>query len=78
MTVRSFLKELAENLFGPLIRIELISGVVIVGTDGDTVSTSPEKSEIRGGRSTHAIWAGRSKYKLLGEITVLVDAGSGC
>ena len=67
-----------KPFFGPLIRIELISGAVIVGTSGDTVSMSPEESEIRGGRSAHAIWASRSKYKLLGEIMVPVDAGSGC
>jgi len=41
--------------FGPLVRIELIFGGVIVGADGDAVSTSPAESESGGGREIHAI-----------------------
>jgi hypothetical protein len=40
--------------FGPLVRIKLISGGVMIHVDGDAVSSSPEESEGGGDGGMHA------------------------
>jgi len=62
--------------FRPLVRTELIFGGVIVGADGDAVSTSPAESESGGGGRYMPSGASRAKCNLLCEIVVLVDVSS--